>query len=175
MNFFIGCLIIFLGSLQFKSKNLRTPLIPPFLIIILMGFNEVFADFGYDTLSLLIIGFFLVFLTILLYELIRGRSYFTLQGRLIFKNRPLHKAFKDYINTYLFTHGLTEKEICLHLGGLLSIKRKAVINLDMDEFDCGLEALLPNAHYFINKIIGLFGIFSGFLLFYYSLIQAGMI
>lgn len=169
-NLIFGILLLIFSGKVFFSKGFRLHFIPSAVIFILTGLAHFI---GHEVLwfRILILPFMLTFLIFTSYELIKGKRFFTLQGRLISKNNPLYQTLEAYIVTFLKENDLSPQGIKLYPLGLIGIESSVLKTLDEKTFDNGLMSLVPKTKYLYNKVLGAISFLVGFVLVLISLIS----
>lgn len=160
-------LIVFSGSLFF-SKDFRLFFIPPAVVFMMAGLSNLLEYKGL-LFTVFIMLFMLTFLIFTSYELIKGKRFFTLQGRLISKNNPLYQALEAYIADFLKAKDLSPQGIKLYPLGLIGIESSLLKGLDEEAFDRGLMRLAPKTRYLYNKLLGALCFLVGLVLVLSSL------
>lgn len=166
--------IIAIGFLLIRSKTLRIQLISPYLFTLIVCIGNVFIAMGYHQITGILGLFACAFLFFSLYEFIRGTRFFTLQGRLFFKKKPLYTKVKAFIENFRAEKGLGEKSIYLDSSGIIAIKNDVLRHGDMYEFDQGLTNLIPKNTYLFYQFFGFLGILFGVSFLVYGLLNGNL-
>lgn len=156
----MGILLLENGFTSYRSKAIRTIIVSPIFLWVLLGLGMALPNYIYPVLEDIIYLMVLAICLVWIIQIIKGRTYYTLKGRRYPESHELHAPIKAYINAYILEKGLIDNDIILHVNGLLSLSHQGRLQIEAS-FEEGLAGYLPNKVNFYHKALGTFGLFSG--------------